>query len=101
MENSEVQLIRPPVAVRRCLGSANEGALGHVIHYCLLSHAGRKIAHAFHQAKLTLMIAAIRSSDDEYNAEAASLFRCAGGSKPLWTRGSSLRDLPAGLVDAD
>src|SRR5215475_3241293 len=56
---------------------------------------------AIHQVKLTLMIVAIRLSDDQRDAPTAALFRCAGTSWPFRARGGSLRDLAAGAVDAD
>src|SRR5882757_8228017 len=91
--------------------SARKRALGNVIHGCLLWWFARKgprcsrldanLRNAFHQVKLTLMIAAIGFSDDKRYASAAALFRCAGPSRPLRARGGSMRDLAAGLVDAD
>src|SRR5205807_3556767 len=62
---------------------------------------GGNLRNALHQVKLTLMIAAIGFSDDKCDTPAASLFRCTGTSRPLRTRGRSLFDLAAGLVDAD
>src|ERR1700722_11005267 len=59
------------------------------------------LLNPFDQVKLTLVIAAIRYIDEPSNAAAASLFRCAGASWSLRTRGGSVRDHAAGFVDAD
>src|SRR6476620_3198458 len=61
----------------------------------------RNLRNVVHQVKLTLMIAAIGFSDDTRHAATAAVFRCAGPSWPLRARGRSMRDLAAGLVDAD
>src|SRR5450432_981617 len=107
VEQTKVQLLRPPVAVPVWPGSARKRAFGYVVHGCLLRgglgafHRSRCFSTLFlrnasHQVKLTLMIAAIRYSDDSHNSQAIALFRCAGAALPLRTRGGSLRDLAAG-----
>src|ERR1700716_4348021 len=111
VENRNVQRVRPPVTVGMRAFSARKRALGNVIHGCLLWWFARKgprcsrpdsnLRNAFHQVKLTLMIAAIGFSDDKRYAPAAALFRCAGPSWPLRAGGGSMRDLAAGPVDAD
>src|SRR3979490_1451911 len=65
------------------------------------SGSGRSLGNLAHQVKLTLVIAAVRFSDDACYASAASLFQCAGASWPFRTRGRSMCDLAAGFVDAD
>src|SRR5579864_8458275 len=47
------------------------------------------------------MMAAIGYPDDQCHASPASLLRCAGKARSFRPRGRSLRDLAAGLVDAD
>jgi hypothetical protein len=69
MENLEIQLFRPPVAV--AVPAPKWALLGHVIHHCLLArlrdfHAvprADKLPNAAHQVKLTLVMAAVRFSD--------------------------------------
>src|ERR1700753_1245462 len=63
--------------------------------------SGRNLRNANHQVKLTLMIAAIRLSDDQCDASATSLFRHTGAARPFRPRGGGVRDLAAGAVDAD